>query len=225
MKNIIVAIDGYSGTGKSSTAKAVAKRLNYFYIDSGAMYRAVTYYFLQNGVDIANENAVQSHLKRIELTFQNNGEREMLLLNGAWVENELRTMQVNSNVSAVSALPAVRTAMVKLQQEAGKKKGVVMDGRDIGTVVFPDAELKVFMTASLDVRGKRRQMELKEKGIDSDLKTIVKNLADRDRIDSGREMAPLRKADGAMEIDTSALTFEEQVETIVAAANTIINES
>jgi cytidylate kinase len=224
MNKIIVAIDGYSGTGKSSTAKAVAKCLNYTYIDSGAMYRAVTYYFLQNGVDINSPHAVTSHLKRIELTFQNNGEHEMLLLNGAWVDNQLRTMEVNSNVSPVSAIPEVRTAMVKLQQEAGREKGVVMDGRDIGTVVFPDADLKVFMTASIDVRSKRRQLELKEKGIDSDIKEIKRNLAQRDKIDSSRETAPLIKAVGALEIDTSALTFEEQVQTIVEAAKHIIDE-
>jgi cytidylate kinase len=224
MNKIIVAIDGYSGTGKSSTAKAVAKCLSYTYIDSGAMYRAVTYYFLQNGVDINSPHAVTSHLKRIELTFQNNGEHEMLLLNGAWVDNQLRTMEVNSNVSPVSAIPEVRTAMVKLQQEAGREKGVVMDGRDIGTVVFPDADLKVFMTASIDVRSKRRQLELKEKGIDSDIKEIKRNLAQRDKIDSSRETAPLIKAVGALEIDTSALTFEEQVQTIVEAAKHIIDE-
>jgi cytidylate kinase len=224
MKDIIVAIDGYSGTGKSSTAKAVAKALNYTYIDSGAMYRAVTYYFLQNGVDINSAHAVSSHLKRIDLNFQNQGQREMLLLNGAWVDDELRTMEVNSNVSPVSAIPEVRTAMVKLQQEVGKEKGVVMDGRDIGTVVFPDAELKVFMTASIDVRSQRRQLELKEKGIDSDIKEIKKNLVQRDKIDSSRETAPLRKAAGALEIDTSAMTFAEQVDTIVKAAKRIINE-
>jgi cytidylate kinase len=188
------------------------------------MYRAVTYYFLQNGVDINSPHAVTSHLKRIELTFQNNGEHEMLLLNGAWVDNQLRTMEVNSNVSPVSAIPEVRTAMVKLQQEAGREKGVVMDGRDIGTVVFPDADLKVFMTASIDVRSKRRQLELKEKGIDSDIKEIKRNLAQRDKIDSSRETAPLIKAVGALEIDTSALTFEEQVQTIVEAAKHIIDE-
>ena len=224
MKDIIVAIDGYSGTGKSSTAKAVARALNYTYIDSGAMYRAVTYYFLQNGVDINSPHSVGSHLKRIELTFQNNGEREMLFLNGSLLDNELRTMQVNSNVSPVSAIPEVRTAMVKLQQEVGKGKRVVMDGRDIGTVVFPEADLKVFMTASIDVRSKRRQLELKEKGIDSDLKEIKKNLVHRDKIDSSRDTAPLRKAEGAMEIDSSALTFDEQVNAIVEAANRIINE-
>lgn len=225
MRDIIVAIDGYSGTGKSSTAKAVARALNYTYIDSGAMYRAVTYFFIQNGVDIKSTHAVIGHLKRIELTFQNNREREMLFLNGSLLDNELRTMEVNANVSPVSAIPEVRSAMVKLQQEVGKNKRVVMDGRDIGTVVFPDAELKVFMTASIDVRSERRQLELKEKGIDSDLKEIKKNLVRRDEIDSSRDTAPLRIADGAMEIDTSSLTFDEQVKKIVEAANRLINES
>lgn len=225
MKDIIIAIDGYSGTGKSSTAKAVAKALNYLYIDSGAMYRAVTYYFIRQAVDYTNPETVAHHIKHIDLQFQHSEERTMLLLNGEWLNDQLRTMEVNKKVSEVSTIPAVRSRLVALQQEAGKNRRVVMDGRDIGTVVFPDAELKVFMTASIEVRGKRRQLELNERGINSNLDEIMTNLAERDKIDAGRATSPLRKAAGALEIDTSALTFEQQVQKIVEAANKIIHEN
>lgn len=223
MKKIIVAIDGYSGTGKSSTAKKVAKRLNYVFIDSGAMYRAVTYHFLRKGIELSDLDLVMSELRRIELRFDPN-KQSAIYLNGTLLQNELRTMEVNQTVSDVAAITEVRREMVRQQKLMGDGAGIVMDGRDIGTMVFPEAELKVFMTSSVEVRGRRRQMELKEKGIDSDINTIIANLKERDHIDSTRKEGPLRKAEGALEIDTSDLTFEEQVDIIVKAAEEIIHE-
>ncbi len=224
MKKIIVAIDGYSGTGKSSTAKEVANRLHYTFIDSGAMYRAVTFHCLQQKIDLKDLSRVMDELGAIKMEFHPT-QQSALFLNGKLLADELRTMEVNQSVSDVAAITEVRREMVRQQKLMGKGKGIVMDGRDIGTMVFPEAELKVFMTSSPEVRGKRRQMELFEKGIHSDLETIVKNLKERDQIDSNRAEGPLRKAEGALEIDTSDLTFEEQVERIVQAAEDIIHEN
>ncbi|SFE39185.1 (d)CMP kinase [Thermoflexibacter ruber] len=218
MKKIIIAIDGYSACGKSSTAKAVASILGYSYIDTGAMYRAVTLYFLQNFVSLTNPNEIENALKEIEIEFRHNPKTQKsdTYLNGINVEQEIRQMTVSDKVSEVSAISQVRRFLVAQQQKMGKKKGIVMDGRDIGTVVFPEAELKIFMTAEMTVRAKRRQDELLEKGELVDLEEIIENLKKRDLIDTSRQDSPLRQAEDAQLIDTTAITFEEQVKQIVA---------
>ena len=219
MKQIIIALDGYSGTGKSSTAKEVAKALGYTYIDSGAMYRATTFYFLENEIDVNDIEQVNQALNQIKISFSDNH----VLLNGVDISDEIRTMRINENVSMVSAIKEVRVAMVSQQQQIGEERGIVMDGRDIATVVFPDAELKVFMIANADVRAERRQRELAEKGIHDELNVIKLNLLDRDKIDSSRAESPLKKADDAVEVDTSYLTFDEQVHKIVELAKDVIH--
>lgn len=221
-KDIIIAIDGYSGCGKSSTAKAVAHALNYTYIDSGAMYRAVTLYLLQHQTDLSDTAAVSSALENISISFKVNTKSDHIAyetyLNGQKVEQEIRGMAVSERVSEVSAIPRVRKAMVGLQRNMGANKRVVMDGRDIGTNVFPQAELKVFMTAELEERAKRRLEELEEQGVSASLTEIAKNLAERDQIDSNRSENPLVKAEDAIVIDTTHLKFEEQVAKVVALA-------
>ncbi len=221
MKKIIIAIDGFSGTGKSSTAKSVAKLLDYIYIDSGAMYRACTLYFLNENVDHEDSYQVEEALKVLDISFLNHD----IMLNGTNVSDEIRTMRVNNAVSKVSSVVKVRESMVDQQRNIGSNKGIVMDGRDIGTVVFPDADLKIFMTANPRVRALRRQSELKIKGIDEELSAIEDNLLARDAMDSSRDTSPLVKAIGAIEIDTSNLNFREQVDQIVALSKAIINES
>ncbi len=220
MKKINIAIDGLSGCGKSSTAKAVAKELNYKFIDTGAMYRAVTLYFLQNNVDLSSDQQVTDALGNIEIDFVFNKEskKNETILNQQNVEEEIRKMYVSEMVSPVSAIKAVRVAMVAQQQEMGRNKGVVMDGRDIGSVVFPEAELKVFMTASTEVRAKRRLLELKEKGEVASLEQIMANLESRDNQDSTRAESPLIKVADAIEIDTSDQVFEEQVQKVLDLA-------
>lgn len=217
MKKIVIAIDGYSACGKSTTAKAVAQALNYTYIDSGAMYRAVTLYFHNNHIKITNQKEVVKALENISISFLNNQheDRYDTYLNGLNVENEIRQMYISAKVSEVSTIKEVREAMVAQQRKLGKGKGVVMDGRDIGTVVFPEAELKVFMEAEFYVRAARRQKELLEKEELVDLEVVMGNLKKRDRIDSTREVSPLRKAEDAIVVDTTHLTFEEQVEEIL----------
>jgi cytidylate kinase len=221
MHKITIAIDGFSGTGKSSTAKKVAGELGYTYIDSGAMYRATTLYFLEQDVSLDDASQVEHALDTLDIRF----EEGHVLLNGQDVSNEIRTMRVNEHVSAVSTIAVVRHAMVAQQQKIGKGKGIVMDGRDIGTVVFPGAELKVFMTADTRIRAERRQSELAEKGIIEELNVIENNLSQRDEIDSTRSESPLRKAEDAVEIDTSNLTFADQVHKIVSLAKEKIHAS
>lgn len=220
MGKIVIAIDGFSGCGKSSTAKAVAKKLGYTYIDSGAMYRAATLHFLNNHTVLSNPKEVSKALDSLKISFHFNPEQQTqeTYLNGLNVEDEIRTMRVSEYVSEVSKLKEVRLALVAQQQKLGKSKGVVMDGRDIGTVVFPEAELKVFMTADLSIRASRRQKEILEKGDLIDLEKIKHNLGERDRIDSTRTESPLLKAEDAIEIDTSLLEFDDQVEQIVSLA-------
>jgi len=226
MGRIVIAIDGYSGCGKSSTAKAVAKELGYTYIDSGAMYRAATLHFLNNFLSLTNPHDVEKALKTLEISFHLNPEtgKQETFLNGLKVEDEIRSMRVSQRVSEIATLKNVRHELVTQQQRLGKKKGVVMDGRDIGSVVFPGAELKVFMRADLDTRSIRRQQELLEKGELVDLDEIRNNLAERDRIDSSRKESPLLKMPEAIEIDTSNLTFEGQVAQIVHQARQIIEK-
>ena len=224
MGKIVIAIDGYSGCGKSSTAKAVAKALGFTYIDSGAMYRAATLHFLNNYLSPTIPHDVEKGLKGLEISFHQNpdSQKQETYLNGLNVEQEIRSMRVSEKVSEVATVKEIRRELVAQQQRLGKKKGVVMDGRDIGSVVFPNAELKIFMTADLETRAARRQQELLEKGELVDLEEIQKNLAERDRIDSSRKESPLTKMPDAVEIDTSNLTFEEQVDQIVQLAREVI---
>ena len=214
MKKITIAIDGHSSCGKSTMAKDLAREIGYVYIDSGAMYRAVTYYCLQH--DLFNEdgvklNELQAAMPDIRINFRLNAEgRPETYLGDQCIENEIRGMAVSSRVSLIATIGFVREAMVALQQEMGKEKGIVMDGRDIGTTVFPDAELKIFVTASAEVRAQRRYDELKAKGEEVCYESILENVKERDRIDSGREISPLRKADDAIELDNSHMTIPEQ---------------
>ncbi len=226
MGKIVIAIDGYSGCGKSSTAKAVAKRLGYTYIDSGAMYRAATLHFLNHFLSPSNPQDVEKAMKTLDISFHLEPEtlRQETYLNGLNVEDEIRTMRVSERVSEVATVAAIRKQLVGLQQRLGRKKGVVMDGRDIGSVVFPEAEMKVFMTADLDTRAGRRQQELLEKDDLVPLEEIKKNLSERDRIDSSRKESPLKKMPDAIEIDTSYMDFEEQVDQIVSKAKEIIKK-
>ncbi|MEI9920770.1 MAG: (d)CMP kinase [Bacteroidota bacterium] len=219
MNRITIAIDGYSACGKSTTAKRVAAILGYRYIDSGAMYRAVTLHFLENHVSVTNPKEVTKALEAIKISFQVNAKGvSETFLNGLNVEGSIREMRISENVSQVSTLKAVRTAMVEQQRKLGKHRGVVMDGRDIGTVVFPDAELKLFLTADIYIRAARRQQELLQKGEMIDLEDIVANLKKRDQIDSTRAESPLVKAEGAVEIDTSFVTIDEQVDEVIQLA-------
>ena len=216
MKKITIAIDGYSSCGKSTMAKDLAKEIGYIYVDTGAMYRSVTLYALRNNLFNADgsirEQELQEQMKNINISFQFNKEtgRPDTYLNGEKVEDDIRTMEVSSHVSPIATLAFVREALVKQQQRMGAEKGIVMDGRDIGTVVFPDAELKIFVTASAEVRAQRRYDELKAKGMEADFADILKNVQERDYIDSHRETSPLRKADDALELDNSQLTIAEQ---------------
>ncbi len=220
LKKIIIAIDGYSACGKSTTAKALAAELNYDYIDSGAMYRAVTLYFLENHVAITNPKEVDTALQKISTSFKKNLNTHSfdIFLNGLNVVDEIREMRISENVSQVSALSKVRKAMVSQQRKLGKKRGVVMDGRDIGTVVFPEAELKIFMNADMQIRAYRRQKELLEKGELIDLTSVIENLKTRDELDSSRAEGPLKKAEGAIALDTTHITLDEQIEIAISLA-------
>ncbi|MCP2043439.1 (d)CMP kinase [Pontibacter sp. HSC-36F09] len=217
MKKIVIAIDGYSSCGKSTTAKLVAAELGYAYIDTGAMYRAVTLYFLEHHVSLTNPKEVNDALDKIDITFHYNpkAKRNEVFLNGLNVEDEIRKMYISNQVSEVSVVKEVRRAMVAQQQKMGRKRGVVMDGRDIGTAVFPDAEVKIFMTADVDTRARRRQDELLEKKQLINLDEIKQNLQKRDLIDSTRAESPLRRADDAFLLDTSHMTIDEQVEFVL----------
>ncbi|MBQ1939849.1 MAG: (d)CMP kinase [Alistipes sp.] len=215
-KKIVIAIDGYSSCGKSTFAKAIAARLGYIFIDTGAMYRAVTLYALEHGAirqGMVYEEEVIKLLPEMQITFRFNPERGAsdIYVNGDRVEGKIRSIEVSNCVSAVSAIGKVREMLVQMQQEMGKRRGVVMDGRDIGTVVFPDAELKIFMTADPRVRAQRRYDELTAKGDKVSLEEIEQNVRDRDYQDEHRAISPLRKADDAIVLDNSAMTVEEQM--------------
>lgn len=216
MKKITIAIDGYSSCGKSTMAKDLAREVGYIYVDTGAMYRSVTLYAMHNGLFNAdgsiNTCELEQKMGEINISFRLNSEtgRPDTYLNGELVEKDIRTMEVSARVSPIAALPFVRKALVARQQAMGKEKGIIMDGRDIGTVVFPDAELKIFVTASAEVRAQRRYDELKAKGMPADFDDILKNVKERDYIDSHREVSPLRKADDAIELDNSNMTIAEQ---------------
>jgi CMP/dCMP kinase len=221
MRKIIIAIDGYSACGKSTTAREVAKILNYRYIDSGAMYRAVTHYFLEHHVAITNPKEVDKALREIRISFMVNAKGiTETFLNGISVEKAIRKMKVSEFVSQVSTIKAVRVAMVDQQRKLGKDRGVVMDGRDIGTVVFPESELKIFLTADILVRAFRRQKELLEREDLVDIDSIIENLEKRDKIDSNRAESPLVKATDAIGIDTTHITIDEQVDEVIRKALT-----
>ena len=228
MKKITIAIDGYSSCGKSTMAKDLAHEVGYIYIDSGAMYRAVTLYCLDNGLftpDGIDTAQLEAAMPNIRISFQLNPEtqRPMTYLNGVNVEDRIRTMEVSTRVSPVAALPFVREALVKLQQEMGQAKGIVMDGRDIGTVVFPDAELKIFVVASAEIRAQRRYDELKAKGQEASYEEILANVKERDYIDQNREVSPLRQAEDAILLDNSNLTIEEQKQWLAAEFEKAVN--
>lgn len=224
MKKITIAIDGHSSTGKSTLAKQLAKYLGYVYVDTGAMYRAVTYYAMKNNLiskDFFNKKALIQELNTIDIKFVFNaglGFAEVYL-NEVNIENEIRKIEVSNFVSQIAEVSEVRVKLVEQQKEFGKNKAVVMDGRDIGTVVFPDAELKLFMTASAEIRAKRRFSELIDKGDVVSYEEVYKNVVDRDRIDSNRKDSPLFKAQDAVEIDNSELTKEEQFEKVLNLVN------
>lgn len=217
MRKIIVAIDGFSACGKSTTAKALAKKLGYGFIDSGAMYRAVTLYFQENHITITNLREVKEALPKIDISFRYNVKknRNEAVLNGVSVEDEIRTLEVTSQVSEVSAIAEVREKLVALQRKMGKEKGIVMDGRDIGTNVFPNAELKIFMTASPEIRIGRRQKELLEKGDLVSFDEVRESIEKRDLIDTTRKENPLKKADDAWTLDNTELTMDEQVNVVL----------
>lgn len=216
MKKIIIAIDGFSSCGKSTMAKDLAREIGYVYVDTGAMYRAVTLYALRNNLfnsdNTVKVDKLEQQMKNITISFKFNTEtgRPDTYLNGELVEKEIRSLEVSSHVSPIAAVPFVRTAMVAQQQRMGESKGIVMDGRDIGTTVFPQAELKIFVTASAEVRAQRRYDELQAKGMPADYTDILKNVEERDYIDSHREVSPLCKADDAIELDNSHMTIPEQ---------------
>ncbi|MFZ2904772.1 MAG: (d)CMP kinase [Cyclobacteriaceae bacterium] len=219
MSKIVIAIDGYSACGKSTTAKEVARILGYRYIDSGAMYRAVTVYFLDHHVSLSNPKEITKALNNINISFKVNSKGiTETYLNGLNVERDIRKMRVSENVSPVSAIKEVRAAMVEQQRKLGREKGIVMDGRDIGTVVFPAAELKFFMTADMLVRAFRRQRELLELDRMVDLDSVIENLESRDKIDTTRTESPLRKAEDAIVIDTTHITIDEQVDEVIRLA-------
>ena len=219
-KKITIAIDGFSSTGKSTLAKQLAKHLGYVYVDTGAMYRAVTYFAMQNGyinTDFFDKQSLINSLPFIKLHFEFNPEFGFaeMYLNDVNIEKEIRTLEVSNFVSLVAAVSEVRTKLVEQQQEMGKGRGIVMDGRDIGTVVFPKAELKIFMTASSETRARRRFDELQSKGQEVSFDEVLKNVEQRDYIDTHRDDSPLVKADGAIEIDNSYLTREEQFKAVL----------
>ena len=220
MKKITIAIDGYSSCGKSTMAKDLAHEIGYIYVDTGAMYRSVTLFAMRNGLLNSDGSIKTDELKDrmddIDISFRLNSAtgRPDTYLNGELVEKEIRTMEVSANVSRIATLPFVREALVAQQQAMGKKKGIIMDGRDIGTVVLPGADLKIFLTASAEKRAERRYRELLDKGETVCLEQVLADMIERDRNDSSRSAAPLRKAEDAVEVDTSELTLEESIDMV-----------
>lgn len=229
MKKIVIAIDGFSSCGKSTMAKNLAHQLGYIYVDTGAMYRAVTLYAFQNGLFLedgsVDEQALLQHMPSISISFRQNEETKKpdTYLNNEKVENEIRSLQISQKVSKIAAIPFVRTALVKQQQQMGKDKGLVMDGRDIGTVVFPNAELKIFVTASAEVRAKRRYDELQQKGMPANFNDILKNVQERDYIDSHRKVSPLCQAPDAIVLDNSCLTIADQQHWLIEKVEQVVN--
>lgn len=226
MKKITIAVDGFSSCGKSTMAKDLAREVGYIYIDSGAMYRAVTLYSIENGIfngDVIDTERLKKEIGNIHISFRLNPQtgRPDTYLNGVNVENKIRTMEVSSKVSPISTLDFVREKMVEQQQAMGQEKGIIMDGRDIGTTVFPDAELKIFVTATPEIRAQRRFDELKAKGQDAGFDEILENVKQRDYIDQNREVSPLRRAEDALMLDNSELTVEEQKKWLLEQFNKV----
>lgn len=213
-KGLIIAIDGPAASGKSTTAQLLAKKLGYLYIDTGAMYRACALKAKKLGIDINDEESIRNLLDFIDIQIENDNSKNRILLDGEDVSEDIRADDISSLASAISAIPAVRYKMVELQRKMGEKGSVILDGRDIGTFVFPDAEVKFFLTASPEIRAKRRWLELQQKGIDKNFSEVLADLVKRDNNDSQRALAPLKKAEDAIEIDTSNMTIEEQTETL-----------
>jgi CMP/dCMP kinase len=220
-KNIIIAIDGPAGSGKTTSAKLAAEKLNYIYIDTGAMYRAVTLAWLRSGEELTIENVCKL-LDNITINLVQSDNGQKTVLNGEDVSSDIRLPEVTKHVSPVSAIPCVREKLVSQQRELGRNGGVVMDGRDIGTAVFPNAELKIFLIATIETRAERRFKELSAKGITVDPEELKQQIIDRDKYDSSREMSPLMKAADALEIDTSGLSIKDQVNKIITLAKEII---
>ncbi|MDA1848720.1 (d)CMP kinase [Bacillus cereus] len=214
-KRISIAIDGPAAAGKSTVAKVVAKKLSYVYIDTGAMYRTITYAALEQKVDIENEEQLMEVVKNVKIEFQQGENTQLVFLNEQDVSEVIRTPEVTNRVSIVAKHRLVREEMVRRQQELAEKGGVVMDGRDIGTHVLPDAEVKIFMLASVEERAERRHLENMNKGFDSNLEQLKEEIAQRDKLDSEREVSPLKKADDALELDTTSLSIEEVVQKIM----------
>lgn len=214
-KRISIAIDGPAAAGKSTVAKVVAKKLSYVYIDTGAMYRTITYAALEQKVDIENEEQLMEVVKNVKIEFQQGENTQLVFLNGQDVSEVIRTPEVTNRVSIVAKHRLVREEMVRRQQELAEKGGVVVDGRDIGTHVLPDAEVKIFMLASVEERAERRHLENMNKGFDSNLEQLKEEIAQRDKLDSEREVSPLKKADDALELDTTSLSIEEVVQKIM----------
>lgn len=225
---IIIAIDGFSSSGKSTMARRLAKTIGYRYIDSGAMYRAVTLYAMRHDLinpdGSVNADELQNTLPDIHIDFKVGNDGQLTTLNGEIVETEIRSLEVSSHVSPVAAIPAVRHALVKMQREMGESKGIVMDGRDIGTVVFPDAEMKVFCNATPERRAERRFRELSEKGVTVSYDDVLANVMERDHIDMTRDESPLRCADDAVKLDNSAMTIDEQNEWLLNLYNSIVKQ-
>ncbi|MCM1354903.1 MAG: (d)CMP kinase [Staphylococcus sp.] len=227
-EKITIAIDGYSSSGKSTMARRLAQTIGYRYIDSGAMYRAVTLYAMRNGM-IHPDGSVDTDklidaLPEIHVDFKVDGDGQLTMLNGSVVEEEIRSLEVSNHVSPVAAIPEVRHALVKMQREMGKSKGIVMDGRDIGTVVFPEAEMKVFCNATPERRAERRFNELLEKGADVTYEEVLANVMERDHIDMTRKESPLRCAEDAVMLDNSAMSIQQQNEWLLSLYNSIINQ-
>ena len=229
-KKLIIAIDGYSSCGKSTFARAIAEELNYIYIDSGAMYRAVTLYYLRNnfvGKEQLDMEGILEKLKDIHIEFVYNPDKSEYetFLNSENVEREIRGIEVSSHVSKISMIPEVRSRMVELQRQIGVCKGIVMDGRDIGTVVFPDADLKIFMTATVEIRAQRRYDELKGKGVNVPFDEVINNIIARDITDENRDISPLKKADDAILLDNSKMTVEKQMTWVMEIIDRLLNEN
>jgi CMP/dCMP kinase len=230
MKKIVIAIDGFSSCGKSTMAKDLASEIGYIYIDSGAMYRAVTLFAIQHNLFREDGSILETELKRllptvsISFSYNNQTRSADTYLNGEKVETLIRTLEISSQVSNIAALPFVRTILVELQQKLGNGKGLVMDGRDIGTTVFPDAELKIYVTASAEIRAQRRFKELQSKGIDEPFENILENVKKRDYIDMHREVSPLQKAKDAIELDNSEMTTTQQKKWLMAQFRRVVSE-
>jgi CMP/dCMP kinase len=225
MRKITIAIDGPAASGKSTTAREVAQHLGYIYIDTGAMYRAVTLKALEEEISVRDINKVAQLAEKVKIEFGKNNQKTIIYLDGKDVSDDIRAPRIDQQISPVAANPEVRKVMVKKQQEMGRHGGVILDGRDIGTVVFPKAELKIYMLASVEVRALRRKREMEQKGLEIDLDKIENDIRYRDRQDMGRSHGPLKKAEDALEIDTTRLTIEQQVDLILKLAKEKITGS